>query len=62
MITETVYTLGDLRKALEHLADDCPIQDEEGRGLMLSPRAQVYSKNPVVVFGAGDYADLSDAS
>jgi len=53
MITETVYTLGALRKALEHLPDDCPIHSEaEALGLKLH-----YDKNPVVLFEYGDWPD-----
>jgi hypothetical protein len=57
MITETVYTLGDLRKALSHLADDCPIHNEEGRGLKLH-----YDKNPVVIFEFGDWPDDDESA
>ncbi len=57
MITETVYTLGALRRALAHLGDDCPIHSEEGCGLELH-----YDHDPVVLFAVGDMPDDDDAA
>ncbi|MCP5136546.1 MAG: hypothetical protein H6981_07085 [Gammaproteobacteria bacterium] len=57
MITETVYDLGALRRALAHLPDDCPIHNEEGLGLKLH-----YDNDLVVLFDSGDYPDTDDES
>jgi hypothetical protein len=52
MITETVYTLGQLRAALNHLPDDAAIHNEDGLGLMLH-----YDNDPVVLFNVGDFQE-----
>lgn len=57
MITQTIYTLGELRNALSHLPDDTAIHNEEGLGLRLH-----YDNDPVVLFDPGYYPDDDDSA